>query len=871
MKKDIKKILLGSSALLSLSTIPVAGITTINSINTNSITKSDTSLQDVTINSLTMQLNKDYKNLDWYGKKFASSVTEEELKQLIVPSLKFDVNYGINILTPSDDALANGYVEFTVYQIKNNFNNGVTTAPSVGSSGTIVDGRTDIDAPNNIKNSDGTDSKIDMRAYTSDTNTTVVINGKTVKKSQIWTTKNISGLFLEHKYSFSWNDNEKIGDFLRDTSASTLTAQDVYTNMISTSKITDILPSDIVTTSDVITFSQEDSVLSSYGISSSDAKKYGIGVVTVDFSKSTVGNNASTWVNSTVPNQKYLVRGLTGTNNNGSKEEMHLNIDGDQFSSFLDTTFSVDKIKKQNPNFKLPSGASSNATSVKVSDFTPTELINALLTSTNGSSNILDLLTTRQYLNDSANATTLPPLYLTYMGKTIYDTASTTDSTKANQWNGTGLYQMGNVPTVRNGVIDYTNTTNPANDSKITAISASADNSTGTLYLNVTYNKYNVYQNSMEMGDEISIAISGLQSDDSQSINNDNLYFQWKTIDQLIFSNSSDVMSLYTKNSSDSSYLKSLSNSFFEGSENTYALDRTVTITSSDNTITITLTFPEYGNINGGWTFSNTYTFSNSSSSISVTFKNQKQVATTIGNALGQDLSTLTPSEVINSITTENSKGVLNLTDFCSINGSGYSTMILQNDTNDGIVIEITASDSNGNVTSKFSYFYNGMKKGTSSSYIYNFAFDTDDAKLQEGLTTLKTAIPFEQITASDVYNYYVANLPINDTYHISESDVSITKDATQSSITVSINIPITTSSSGNETSKVYTNTLKGFRTVTIQNNNSNVTVKNLTAPLSISFALAIVIIMSGLIIHLIIKRKKLAKSKINIREKKSK
>lgn len=85
---------------------------------------------------------------------------------------------------------------------------------------------------------------------------------------------------------------------------------------------------------------------------------------------------------------------------------------------------------------------------------------------------------------------------------------------------------MGDVPTVKKGVVDYTNKTNPANGSSITAITANADNASGTIYLNVTYNKYNVYQNTLEMGNEVSLIISGLQADDSANNGNKNLYFQ---------------------------------------------------------------------------------------------------------------------------------------------------------------------------------------------------------------------------------------------------------------------------------------------------------------------------------------------------------
>ncbi|BAC44149.1 predicted integral membrane protein [Malacoplasma penetrans HF-2] len=871
MKKKNNRLLLVASTLFSLSTIPVAAITTIDSINTTQISKDSSDLQaarDITTNNLTMQLHKGYEQLDWYGQNFSNAVTEQQLKQLIVPNVKFDVNYGINILTPTGTALTEGYVEFTVYQIKTNISGGVTGNPNgSGQSGSTVDGREDIEAPSNINYKDGNNtspSGISMQAYTTNTTETVEINGKQVQKKYVWTTKNINGLFLKYKFSFSWNDNEKIGDFLRSTNKSALTANDVYGNMISTSRKIDILPSDIETNpSSIISFSQEDSELTTYNISSADAKQYGIGVVTVDFSSSTDGKVDSNWADGKVPNVKYLVRGLVGNNGSGSKEEMHLSTD-QGITSFLNTTFSVSAIRAQNTNFKLPKTVQSTATTVKVSDFTPTELINALTTTSSGKSNLLDLLTKDTYLDKSSNANSLPALYLTYMGKTKF--SKDTTGGKTTEWYGTGLFEMGNVPTVKKGVVDYNTLTNPANGSSITAITANADNASGTIYLNVTYNKYNVYQNTLEMGNEVSIIISGLQVDESANNGNKNLYFQWKSVDQLIFTNAANVMDLYNNNQSDTDFLKSLSNSFFEGSENTYNLDRNVTITNSSNQITITMEFPQFGEING-ITFTNTYSLNSpDASSAGITFRSKDQVASSIRSALGiSNLSEATPSQVIDAVADPDRN--LSLSDFYSTGSSyTYSALILQSDTNDGVVVEVIAA--NNTNTYKYSYIYSGMAKGTSTSHIYNFAFDTSDTQLQSGLTTLRN-IPIGLITKEDVYNYYVSKLPIysgTNGLPLTINDFEITKDTINNSITITINIPIVANGSVDGT-KTYSNTLKGFTNATIINNNSNTAMQNLTVPLSVSFALAIVLIMSGLITHQIIKRKKLAKSKINLKD----
>ncbi|MDE7100004.1 MAG: hypothetical protein K2N99_02130, partial [Malacoplasma sp.] len=48
---------------------------------------------------------------------------------------------------------------------------------------------------------------------------------------------------------------------------------------------------------------------------------------------------------------------------------------------------------------------------------------------------------------------------------------------------------------------------------------------------------------------------------------------------------------------------------------------------------------------------------------------------------------------------------------------------------------------------------------------------------------------------------------------------------------------------------------------------NSSPKITDLTIPLSVSFAVIIVLIMIGLLVHLILKQKRLSKSKINLKE----
>lgn len=887
MKKNKK--FLFATTLLSLSAIPVATISVIKSINLNEnqISKTSEDTQAVTnpsANNLTFQLNKDYKSLSWYNKEFSNSVTEDQLKELILPSLKFGVNYGILIETPTEgkNDLTNGYVNFAVYIRNNEIDNGVPTVPKDDEN----DKFTFIQAPSSINYNDGSSSTIDMRANAETNTNSVTINGVTVETKNVWTTKNISNLFLPYKYSFNWNSNDKIGDFLKSTSKQApsntnsqdgntnskyLTAQDVYDNMIATSSITDLLPSDTTTTSGIITISTSKDDLEKYGISSDDAVKYGIALVKIDFSKSTYGKENNSWASGSVPeNEIYLVRGLS--NSNGNKEEMKLNISSNSVSDFLNTTFNVQKIKEQNTNFTLPQGVTGN--SFKISDLTPTQLINTLVTNQNGSSNLLDLLTTKSYLSNQSN---LPAIYLTYMDKNQFSTNSNKKDnglSSSSSWYGTGLYEQGYIYSRTNGVISSTKDQNAATSSQITSVSASSDDSTGTLYLKITYNSYDVYDNVEDMGLTISLVISGMKKSNSSSTNN--LYVQWKTVDQLLFTSASYVNDLYGKHKNDSSYLKSLSNMFFIGTSNTYDLDRDVEISINNSVLTMTLTFTSFGDcyytdsngiVKQGLQISNTFNMPNNqkASDNGITFADSSKVQSSIAN-----YSSYTPQELIDAI----SSGKVSIDSFVSTNGNyTYSKVVTSNDTNDGIVVEVTATPTTKAATTSYTYaeIYNGLSTGASSSYVYNFAFsDSSSTQLKEGLTKLE-AIPFDEITAQNVFDYYVSNLPIyNGTFKIelTVNDITITKNS-DNTITVKIVIPNYNSSdkTANEDSRTFTTKLNGFVELEKHNNNSNKNNKDLTIPLSAGFASGIVLLMSAILVHLIIKRKKLSKSKISLKD----
>ncbi|MDE5767109.1 MAG: hypothetical protein K2H56_01025 [Malacoplasma sp.] len=833
MKKQGKKIIL-SAALLSLATIPVASISMTNSVSTT-LTKVGEENHAVTnpTTSVEIRLNKNYKSLEWYNKKFSSSVSEENLKELLQPNIEFDVNWGVNILTPTDgsEALSSGYVEFSVYQIQKNISDGVSAGPTTDGS----DVRTWIDAPDNINYTDNTSSSISMKANLS---SDVEINGVNIPKDKVWTTKNIQDLFLPYKYNFSWNTNDQIGEFLSRTSDATLTAESIYSNMISTSSITDILPKKETITK-LIKFSQND-LTSDFGVSNTNATKYGVGKININFTSDSTTNNGNLWASGNVPNITKLVRGLGQT-----KEKMHFNVDDDGGSSFLQTVLNLDLIRDKNPNFKTPAIlGEKTATEAKISDFTPSELINALTFSNNGSS-IFNLLTTQDFLKTPSSA---PALYLTYMGSNMLN-VGVTETDSATQWKGTGLFQQGDVDYIENGVV--TKQVNAANESNIISITPNADDVNGILNLKVVYNYYDVFKNVIESNKVTSITIEGMQ----QSQVADDLFAQWKSIDNLLYSNINDVSTAFNNNKDNAEFLKSFSNSFFSGSQTTYDLDRQVNITTStDNVITITLTFPEFGR-EKNFVVAQDYQLESGSSGIN--FNSQSQVQNSVS-----DYGSYSPNTLIDAIL----NGKVSLSNFVSA-PSGSTTIVTQNSTNDGIVIQVTTGNSSS------AAFYTGLQKSPSVSFVYNFAFSDDtDETLQSGLATLRS-IPIEKITNENVYEYYISKLPVYNGANkiaLASTDIkNINKNLDNNSIDVSILVPSYNSADKtlSEDDRTFSITLNGFISEKQIDDNSSPKITDLTIPLSVSFAVIIVLIMIGLLVHLILKQKRLSKSKINLKE----
>lgn len=868
MRKKSNKLLkvgigLFGVSILGISFLPISNnnqyLTKLSVEKNNSLT--NTREIDSTTQNLTFTVND---NPTWKGTKFADEVTNEDIKGMLTPSLQFGANYYVKLLPITSDMLTQGYVEFVVVQLLPTFTNGVN-------SGSLE--------KKYIAPSSSYEAFPKKTLDSKDSESTTTIDGENVENTNIWTTKNVTGLFLQRKYSFKWNSDSEIGDFLKTTDSKALTSQQIMSNFVSTADSTDILPSGTTGEfkQDKLTYASETSSWLSTttkaadssetdSISSQDAETYGVGLVSVNFGasstdKSTMSND-SDWVGGkkpTIAQSSRIVRGLVGTD--GSKEIVHLNVSNDA-NVIKDTVLDLKKIKAANSAFVYPFNATGDT--AKISDFTPSQLINAL----NG--DLTSLLTKTDYVNSVSKDTTLPAIYVTYMGKNAFTNPSL-------PFDGTGLSHQINVPYVdkdynpiMNGGSQQTTGSNSVNNiMNITSVTGSADDINGTLDLKIKYNYYDVYKNVIISNYEVPITITGLQTNDDA---NKNLFFQWKSDDDLTYSSANDFMNAYNENKSDTTYIQDLSNSLFFGSSDTYQLPRKLELTqntSNKKQITATITFDSFGDSyytdtsgkHKGLKTTKTFTFAKESSSGSVKFNTTANVKNSISN-----WSSLSPEKLINDIST----GVVNKNIFFANTyssntyssntkdardtTSGEQILFIPNETNNGIIVRV---NKNGEM---YQSSFTGLKQGQSSNYIYNFSFTPDETS--DNYKKL-LSIPLEEITKQDIIDLYLKDLDIfkntNGQFELSPDDITLTPDPNTGSLEISVNVKEFDSTDPNA-NRIFKTTIQGLYNQNLIDNNSYVAPLNLTIPLSATFAGLLTIGLSVALFLIIRKRVKLNK-----------
>lgn len=842
-KSIIWKISLGFFTMSTMVSMPL--VTTISK-NSEPVIKEQTkkfaaassgSSSGLTESDLTFTINT---NLSWKGKYFVDQVTNTMIEEMLIPDKQYGANFYVKLLPITQDMILNGYVEFVVKQIKYSYGNDASNT-----SGNInVVTETFINPPSNGNTNP---------SMTTQTPSTTTLDGETITQNNVWTTKNITGLFLTRKYNFKWNSDRKIGDFLKITDKKSLTSDDIMLNFVSNSDSTDILP--IGTTANFNQFSLNvQQTTGNDSITHDDATKYGVGEIQMNFNETTRTQQNNNWASGQAPTtdqSKRIVRGLVGSD--GQKHEVKLNLESGS-QNLLSTTLDVSKIKKQNPNFNPSTNINSNQ--VQIRSLTPSELLNAL----NG--NLKDLLTTTNYLATSSSFASstpqLPPIYVEYMDKNAF--------TSDLPFKGSGLSTTKNVPYVTinndtrlyepimsNGTYLTTGSNSVNNLMNITNIEATAIDSTGTLELIIKYDRYDIFYNVMVKGFMVPITISGFQTN---STSEKSLYFSWKDVENIPYQSANDLYNAYSQNQSNQDYLNALANSLFSGSLDTYNMQKEIVVNSpSSNSTEVTITFKNFGGdsyvdssgtLHKGRKFTKTFTFSSSSSG--AVFQTQTNVESEINNAFGKPISEVTPTEAIDAI----SKGKISENSFVVRGYSRSQNGVLFTPGSDNKTLIVSVVNSNGTTSSNF---YTGFKEGQSSDYTYNFGFTNSSSDTLKG-------IPLEEITAQDVIDNYLNKLPLfsstGSPFRLTPENITLTKNPENGSLTITLSLDgfvagITETSS-------FTTTMYGFNSQTIIDGNSYVAPLNLTIPLSASFAALIAIIFTVLLVLMIRKRSKFKK-----------
>lgn len=832
MRKNKKKILslfMNLTALMSISTIPTV-VSVHKSIKTYDISKSDIETHAINGSEESLTFTVDEKP-SWKGKIFAEQATNEQIKELLIPDKQYGANYSVKLLPITDEMKIQGFVHFVIAQVKNDFSGGVN------GQGTKVDYIGPSSSPDQSK----------YMAFPSSVSTNkVTIDGEEVDNTKVWTTKSIKDLFIQQKYNFNWNSDSEIGEFLENTNKTVLTSEDIMQNFVSSADATDILPKDTKAefSQTNINNNNEDNILEA------DAKKYGVGKITVDFGTNG-GQTEDNWVGGKKPTDEQktrIVRGLLGQDGGKPTYKYLVKLN---FGSVVSSTnqnltkikLDVNKIREVNPVFPVEGSGGQ----IQLSSLTPSQIINAL----NG--DLTSLLATPNFVISEQGQPAIPPIHIEYMGKNGF-------SDKDIPFKGTGLSAQTNVPyvdtnynpIVKNGSPSTTGSTPINQVMKIVNISGKADDENGILDLTIKYNYYDIFKNVIVSDYTVPMQIKVASNSDTKN----NLYFSWKSDGDIPFKSSEEFYSLYEKNQNNAAFLKDLSNMMFYGSNDTYKKDRKVEVTKGDGSnLTLKLTFAQYGDFTNK-VFQKTFKFENSSSS-SVNFKSQDDLNAQVGG-----LNTMTPEEFINKVANgedglsydiffDNSKTL-----HSEVSPRATSNVLLtSNASNDGIIVQVIGNNN-------YSWFtYTGMKKGQQQNYVYNFSFSAsaDDKDYQKLLE-----IPLQEITVKDVIDLYLKNLPLfvkgGTKFELSEQNVSLEKDEKLGSLT--INVKIDQFQGTAEQSNNFKTTIYGLNLQNKIDGNSYVAPLNLTIPLTAAFAGLSTIALSVLLFLTIRKRVKLNKSK---------
>lgn len=732
--------------------------------------------------------------VSWWGQKTPSQVTNDDIKGLITatPATNSTVTINVTILPITQSNIVKGYVNFVVTEV------------SVDSSGNVTNSYA---TPPSGKQTNDTDFSA---------------SGVTVPKNKIWSTQSLTGLIQASKYNYAWNTDTDIANYLKNFKGNTLTASDVWLNMLDhTNNNMPPLKDDSSSSSDPYT---------EITVSNTDST-YGIWSITV----SSQNTQDDQFINTTNKQLTRIVRGVAATNPSGSQMVLESN------SNIGTKTIS-------DPS--LFDGATSNS---NVSSLTASQFVSP----SGGNSALIDMFTKGTGIGNE------PIVELAYAGN---------------------KYKIDGSGTTNNGVTttdDSSATAIEATKLVVSAINTIPNDNNGSLQVILTYTTLDVYSNSyISTSSTLSWPAGTFKTNPNA---NKDFTFSWKNqndISQL--GTSYDIVNSFKKNSTNNIFTKVFSNQFFNGTNDSYVQDRDVNIdyvggstvdaggnyisSSSNAQITITLTFKGLSGF--------TYTDNGQSMEglrTSATFQlNAYQINTGLTIAWNTNANLFTANPTFNELTPSDvSQRVMAGT----LQDSAFYTLATQSGTiqtsyypdnkNGALTVYVNQIVTSGNSVTRnlYTQIYTGFKATDSDNQIVEYSWLPQD-QVSESLLT----IPLDQVTKSDVINLYLKNIDLFENLTLNDSNVTIIP-VTNSGINylnIQVYLPMWNQSTTGITKgdQVFYTNLYGFSQTQEVNSTKFNPPKDYTALISVTASSVICVSLASVLIALISRRARIRKFK---------
>lgn len=648
-----------------------------------------------------------------------------------------------------------------------------------------------------------------------------------------WTTNNQTQMepyIVKNQYSFKWASDDEMTAFFEETNLTTteLTKEVVLNNLVSRDSV---LPPN-----DQINVEFSDVSLESSG--------YGVKKIKVSFSSVITKNSNNT--STTISNER-IFRGFKSIN--GSSNEMELKFTSENVSDFTITDTNA---------FKGALEPGEN----KVSDLTASEFV-SVIDNTDPTKQValLNMLTKGSYIGNT------PIVSINYMGKTSNDS-------------------------------DFKSVTGLTEDFSIKKVRTIPNDIDGSLELLYTFPCINIYTGSVEDKEVKQTFPAGTFKVNADA--DKMLKFSWYAEEALMpLGSSLDMVNSAKNNANDPDFLRFLSNQFFSGTQDTYDKPRSVQldfengstfnsatnmyepVVSQEKSIKLTLTFDSWngafytdseGNIKQGFQTEKIFELDNYTvENNTVNFKTQNEFMAT-----NPTYAYATPSSIVMEIKEADNPSNINTKQaaFFTLgenNTLNYEVSYVPNNRDGTISITVSFYEEtpNGNTTTKTykgSYFriYSGMKKTLENSDILEFAWIPST-----GINSELLSIPIDEVTKTDVIDYYLINIPMFANKTLNENNVDI---KVEGDTVLKVDVTIYNFDQANpqitpDEQKFFTK-ITGFASTKYTSNANIIPPKDLTALISIPVATVATCVLVFVLVSMVAQRARIRRFK---EDKKSK